>query len=620
MATFEWVVLELSPQGEDEDPEALHLALTRTIKGKGVEIFIPASISIVGESRVIHKLIDNYVFVRRTLPDTAYFKLEGTRYVASILTARKSGAGRQIACIKDDDVERMRRQIHVETEQGIDVGDEVQVMNGPYKGINGRIIEEIQETDSVQVFIKLRSQQAIVTLPRSFLRFVAKDQSDLPTFSPFGTKIARIHEWVEKIRPILSWPSKAFNPIARYMRWVEQSRQLYTLLKDPPIPRAFVGVFDKVRQLNGWVEKAPALFEFLALDAHAPSVASISAKVEAKLQELQWRQSVNQRFESLTRSLENVERALMDYPSDTFDSVIIDGHNLAYRVAFALGAMKTPLSDREGNPTGLIYGFLKSLAGIKKRFEKATLYVVWDGSPMRRVRLFEGYKAERRKKREANGTVQPGQSDNQMSRLKAILPLLGVVQAFNAEEETDDVIACLVRGKLKGWRNLILSTDRDFLQLITFTDMVLCPKVGNRQEVLYDRDKVVEEYGVTPERMVQLRALLGDSSDNIPGVPRVPQKVLTALLNTHGSIEGVLSSNLAGTTQGQYEKIRSSESQIRLNVQLMSLRDDLSFEETAPKPDEAAVVEVLGSLDMQTESIVGPFFQQTPAKGFSKRA
>lgn len=309
----------------------------------------------------------------------------------------------------------------------------------------------------------------------------------------------------------------------------------------------------------------------------------------------------------------------MNYPPDTFENIIIDGHNLAYRVAFALGSMKTPLSDKEGNPTSLIYGFLKSLAGIKRRFEKATLYVVWDGSPQRRIKLFDGYKIERRKKREAAGGGA-GRPDNQMSRLQETLPLLGVVQAFNVEEETDDVIACLVRGKLKGQRNLVFSTDRDFLQLITFTDMVLCPKVGNRQEVLYDRDKVVEEYGVTPERMVQLRALLGDSSDNIPGVPRVPQKVLTALLNTHGSLEGVLSSNLAGTTQGQYEKIRSSESQVRLNVQLMTLLDNLPFEETTSKPDETAVVKFLGGLDIQSESIVGPFFPRTPTKGFSKRA
>jgi DNA polymerase-1 len=672
----DWVVLELSPQGEDEDPEVLASALARVFRDKTVEIFIPASVSIVGESRVIHKLIDNYVFVRRTLPDSAYMRLEGTRYVASVLTVARAldrkTSYREMACVRDVDIDKMRRQIHVETEQGIEVGDEVQVMNGPYKGINGRIITEIPETDSVQVYIKLRSKEAIVTLPRSFLRFVSKDQSDLPTFtfSPFMTKIERIREWGRLVQPILSWVPSGFREVEQAARdlgniglglkrldrvkhirrqmtlpsgpppitpllhshqgvrlfggWLDRSRKLGFQVKPTPVIDKVAEKYGLVNQMDSLIKRGPAWFQYLQAAPALATLPTLNAQVEAKMLESRWLQDIVQRLNTLARNVGNVE-ALTGRP-DMFENVIIDGHNLAYRVSHALGAMKKPLTDAEGNPTSLVFGFLKSLTSLKKRFANASIYVVWDGSPQRRIDLFEGYKIKRRAKRAAeraaNGSLNGASvvgPESQMSRLRNILPLLGVIQAFNAEEETDDVIACLVRGKLKGQRNVILSTDQDFLQLVTLTDIVLSPKVGNRQETLYDRDKVVEEYGVTPESMVQLRALLGDDSDEVPGVGgRVPTKVLTALLKNYGSVDEVFASNLSGITAGQYAKIRAAEPQVRLNLILMQLRDDLSFDEIAPNPDAKAISDVLGGLSIQADSIVEPFFPAS-SRGFAKR-
>jgi len=663
VAGREWVVLELSPQGEDEDPEVLASALSRVIRDKTAEVFIPASISIQGDSRVIHKLIDNYVFVRRTMPDAGYLKLEGSKYIASVLTVAKGGGKtsyRELACVKDDDIERMRKQIHVETEQGIEVGDEVQVMSGPYKGINGKIIEEIPENDSVQVYIKLRSKEAIVTLPRSFLKFVSKavgSEEDVPTFSPFLTKIERIREWIRLARPLLLWDPSGLrqleesvrvygNTELNLLRWQAYERSR-VLLEPPPLKpllakhseyqrfdrwynhKALMGV-----RLYGALNNPPALDTLLSKQSEfqrfdrwynhrvmsgvrlfnnlSTSLDSTRSKVEAKLLESQWLHDVVQRLDAIARNITNVE-ALTGRP-EMFENVIVDGHNLAYRVYNALGVMKKPLTDAAGNPTGLVFGFLNSATSLKKKFPNATITVVWDGSPQRRINLFEGYKLERRKKRAANGSSGP---HTQLEQLRKILPLLGVVQAFNMDEESDDVIACLVRGKLKGQRNVILSTDQDFLQLVTLTDIVLSPKVGNRPETLYDRDKVVEEYGVTPERMVQLRALLGDTSDEIPGIPRVPTKVLTALLNAHGSIDDLLASNLSGTTPAQYAKIRAAENQVRLNLKLMQLVDDLPYEEIPPTPDAKKAEEALSGLSIKAESILTPFFP-AQQRGFTK--
>lgn len=663
MEKHDWVVLELSPQGEDEDPEILATALARLIRDKTAEIFIPASVSIQGDSRVIHKLIDNYVFVRRNLPDSVFMRLEGSKYIASVLTIARSDkktTTREMACVKDHDIERMRCQIHVETEQGIEVGDEVQVMSGPYKGINGRIIEEIPENDSVQVYIKLRSKEAIVTLPRSFLRFVSKDQSEVPTFSPFLTKIERIREWVRAARPILAWEPLGLRQLEQAVR--DYGNAELTLLKwgafkqnkplvDPPSPKVLLAKHRELGRLNQWssgvfaglrvharlhemetafvpvVEKQLRLermtsmvrtgtalwfFQSGSTRTKVDVLGSTRSKVEAKLLESQWLQDVVQRLDSIARNIANVE-ALTGRP-EMFENILIDGHNLAYRVANALGVMKKPLTDAEGNPTGLVFGFLKSLTSYKKRFPNALVHVVWDGSPQRRIDMFPAYKLKRREKRAANGVFTP---DTQMDRLRKILPTLGVVQAFNRDEETDDIIACLVRGKLKGQRNVIVSTDQDFLQLVTLTDIVLTPKVLNRPETLYDRDKVVEEYGVIPENLVQLRALLGDTSDEIPGIPMVPHKVLAALLKTHGSVEELLASNLSGTTPKQYAKIRSAENQVRLNLTLMRLREDLPYEEVLPSPDAKTASETISGLNIQAASIVDPFFQAS--QGFNKR-
>ena len=227
----EWVVLELTPQGEDEDPDVLRSSVLRVLRGS--EIFVPASVSVVGDSRVVHKLIDNYVFVRRTQPDSYYYKAENTKYIATVLTAMV-GKSRQVTTVKDADILKMRKQIQVETDQGIEVGDQVEVMSGVYKGIRAKVIEEILEIDSVQVYISLRSKQAIVTLPRSFLRFTVKEEgAEAPKFSPFRTKYLRIMEWFRRARnplstaiPPISMLEAHYSNVVKFGPWAKNFEAL----------------------------------------------------------------------------------------------------------------------------------------------------------------------------------------------------------------------------------------------------------------------------------------------------------------------------------------------------------------------------------------------------------
>lgn len=289
-------------------------------------------------------------------------------------------------------------------------------------------------------------------------------------------------------------------------------------------------------------------------------------------------------------------------------NVVVDGSNLAYRTHHALKVIPNPLTDKSGNPTGLLFGFLRSLAALKNRFDSHTFYVAWDGSKKRRKDCYSGYKANRNSE---NIFV-----DGQIAAVRSALPMLGVCQVNNPDEEADDVIASLVRVNLKDQLNIIISTDHDFLQLVSYTTQLLIPKVGNSSEKMYDTDRVVAEYGVPPSKMVELRSLLGDSSDNLPGVPTVREKVLKGLLKTHGSVEGIYASHMAGLTPKEYEKLKAAKPQVLLNRELMVLQD-VPLTTLDPAPNEAGVRELLTKYDIQSDTIVEPFFKD-PAKGFVK--
>ena len=189
---------------------------------------------------------------------------------------------------------------------------------------------------------------------------------------------------------------------------------------------------------------------------------------------------------------------------------------------------------------------------------------------------------------------------------------LGVAQAFHPEEEADDVIASLVRTTLRGQCNVILTTDRDLLQLVTDRDEVLVPVVGGRKEIRFDPAAVEAEYGVPPCQMPVLRAFLGDTSDNIPGVPRLPVKVAAGLVRTYGgSIQKIYDSGLAEVTKFQYAKLREAEAQVRLNADLMRLDIGIAFSTADPARDMPAVQQRLQEVAIQPDPILAAFFPQS---------
>jgi len=216
--------------------------------------------------------------------------------------------------------------------------------------------------------------------------------------------------------------------------------------------------------------------------------------------------------------------------------------------------------------------------------------------------MFEGYKGNR--------TIRTGEPAFGWSWLREVLPMLGVHQAFNVNEEADDVMASLARGQLSDATNVLITSDRDLLQAVNEFTYQLCPAMGGGRERLYDPPTVEAEYGVTPAALVQLRALSGDSSDHIPGVPGFGLKTAHKVLKPYGTVTALYQSNLAGLTKTQAANLRANAKQVALNVELLTLRDvPVTFVEPDIRQDGARAR--LKALGIRPDSVLSAFFGST---------
>lgn len=601
-----WVVLQLNSRSEGEDPDVVAKSI-RGALGRGAEVFLPAEVTEISGDKAVHYLVEGYAFVRHSSVGD-YRRADNTRFVQTVLR----GQGGKLAIVPDSDIESLRRQLKKEVDQGIGVGDTVMVTTGAYRNIEAKVVEDIPERDEVQVHVSLRSKQAIVTLPRSGLRVLER-----APFSPVVSKIAAFKTWLRFNRPIAAWKGsirslrRACRKYERLANWSNTGRSLFAQVTFGSSRQRLTDLWgraEELERLTDWYPLMRRLFSFVAF--YHGYVSGVQLEVlRDRLLEVAWLEDVTQRIKRLRREVEAIahaEAGRKEGGGDVFQNLLIDGHNLACRCLYAPGL--DSLMDKQGRPTGMVVGFLRTLGSLRKKYPDARIYVTWDGSNKRRQRTFPDYKGNRRK---ASGSIKPG--FDQLAFLQKLLPQLGIRQGLNVVEEADDIIASLVRGRLSGQNNLIFSTDRDLLQLVTQTTRMLVPGVGGRKDVMYDQAAVKGAFGVPPERIVQLRAFFGDTSDNIPGVPRVPKKVLRSLVQAYQTVDGVYSSGLSGLTKSQYEKLRASEPQVRINVELMSLVD-IPVSVTDPNVDADAVAERLQGLDINPATLLEPFFGKAPSK------
>lgn len=587
----QWVVLELTPKAENEDPDMVRASIRHHIRD--AEIFIPASVVQRGDQRVFHYLVDGYAFIQHKYPETYYSRLEETKYVQGPLYIPSGNKkDKHLALVSSEEINQLRTQIKVEVDQGIDVGDTVIITSGAYKNISAIVREDIPETDSVVVHIQLRSTDRLITLPRAFLKLEAKPplvayKPNFDSISAWATMAIYLAKWKSKIGldPIY----KGFRNFSRWDKWLQQSREKYFFMQAYYTQLDFSPVWCKFNEFQQLCSGIFLQDQILAVGAPLPS-----PKWKAVCAKYQEAEFLSNACAKMVNIYSDVKYMVEPHPVN----LIVDGTQLFIRCAFAPGL--GTLIDSKGRPTGPIVGFLKSLGAYKKRFPEACIYVCWDGSSQRRKAIYPKYKANRVPRSE-NG------SSFGMEWLRETLPLLGVLQAFNPIEEADDVIASLVRGKLQNDLNIIISTDRDLLQLVSEFTHQLCPNVGSSKEKLYDPAMVESEYGVQPKFIVHIRALSGDSSDNILGVGGFGLKTASKLIKLYGTVSVLLKSNLAGLGQSQLAKLRANEQRVLSNVDLLTLKD-VSFDQIASNPNQIEVAARLKELEIKADSVLAVFF------------
>ena len=254
--------------------------------------------------------------------------------------------------------------------------------------------------------------------------------------------------------------------------------------------------------------------------------------------------------------------------------MLIDGHSMAFRAFYALPTEKFTTST--GQATNAIYGFLSMLATLLHDEQPTHVAVAFDvGRTTFRTEMFPDYKAQR--------DETPPEFISQIPILKNLLAALGITTIEKPNYEADDIIATLATtAQPLGFETLIVTGDRDSLQLVNNTTTVLYPMKGVSVMHRFTPQAVQDKYGLTPEQYPDFAALRGDPSDNLPSVPKVGEKTATKWIVQHGNLTNLL--NNADTIKGVVgTNLRERIDQVKLNRQLTEMVKNLDLTHTPPE-------------------------------------
>ncbi len=230
--------------------------------------------------------------------------------------------------------------------------------------------------------------------------------------------------------------------------------------------------------------------------------------------------------------------------------VLIDGNAILHRAFHAL----PPLNSKDGVPTNAVYGFFAMLFKIIEDLRPEYLVVCFDRpKPTFRKEMYVGYQATR-----------PKMADELASQFNLVHKALDSAKIMHVGidgYEADDLIGTLSKqGKEKGLQVIIVSGDRDLLQLVNSHVLILAPITGITKMALFDSVKIKEKYGLEPEQIIDYKALVGDASDNYPGVSGIGPKTASDLLQKYHNIENIYKHISELTPQLQEKLAKDAES------------------------------------------------------------
>jgi len=273
--------------------------------------------------------------------------------------------------------------------------------------------------------------------------------------------------------------------------------------------------------------------------------------------------------------------------------LLVDGFNLAYRCFYAL----PELTRSDGFPTGALHGWVKSLWKLADQEKPEATLVFFDlGGSQDRLALHPEYKAQR--------AEMPEALEKQIEPLKQLTRAMGLVGIELDGVESDDLLAAQAVALARaGHEAIIVSSDKDFAQIVGERIKIMLPppsanpKLGWR---LLDAAGVLEKYGVPPVQIADYLALVGDTSDNIPGIDGVGPKTAAKWLAEWGNLEGVLTHAMELKPERFREVVAAAADRIRLNLKLTTLNLGLptvAAEKTPPQVGE--LLRLLESFEMK---------------------
>ncbi len=251
--------------------------------------------------------------------------------------------------------------------------------------------------------------------------------------------------------------------------------------------------------------------------------------------------------------------------------MLLDGNSLAFRAFYALPAEN--FKTQGGLTTNAVYGFTAMLINLLRDETPSHIAAAFDVSR-------QTFRADRYPEYKANRSATPDEFRGQIDITKEVLAALGITVLAEPGFEADDIIATLAtQAESEGYRVLVVTGDRDSLQLVSHDVTVLYPRKGVSELTRFTPDAVLEKYGLTPQQYPDFAALRGDPSDNLPGIPGVGEKTATKWISQYGSLQALVD-NVDQVKGKVGDALRAHLSSVVLNRELTDLVKDVPLAQT----------------------------------------
>lgn len=255
--------------------------------------------------------------------------------------------------------------------------------------------------------------------------------------------------------------------------------------------------------------------------------------------------------------------------------VVIDGNHLIHRAFYAI---QSPMHTSKGEQTNATYGFTSMLLNIIEHEKPNYIAMTFDEkAPTFRHDEHEGYKATRKK--------APDELYEQIPRIHEMVKSFSIPIYSKEGYEADDMMGTIaVTAKEQGIDTYVVTGDMDALQLINGNVHVVFPHKGYRDPIVFDKEKVVEKYGITPGQVVDYKALMGDSSDNIKGVEGIGPVGAVKLLNEYKTLDGIYE-HLDEITGGIHDKLKAGKEDAYFSQRMARIVTDVPNDFTLEDTD-----------------------------------